>query len=102
MDGRKGRSAWPVHDHRRPDPVRGLGAVVAASASAYAVLKLAGAAYVVWLGLQAIRHRSDARVALEAVMAGDRVPDEVRSRTGHSLRVGFGYRRRSINNGDDT
>jgi threonine/homoserine/homoserine lactone efflux protein len=67
----------------------GLGAVVAASASAYAVLKLAGAAYVVWLGVQAIRHRADARVALEAVTAGDVVPDEVRSRAGHSLRVGF-------------
>ncbi len=42
----------------------GLGAVVAASATAYTVLKLAGAAYVVWLGVQAIRHRSDARAAL--------------------------------------
>jgi threonine/homoserine/homoserine lactone efflux protein len=42
----------------------GLGAVVAASATAYSVLKLAGAAYVVWLGVQAIRHRGDARKAL--------------------------------------
>ncbi len=35
----------------------GLGAVVAASATAYTVLKLAGAAYLVWLGVQAIRDR---------------------------------------------
>ena len=35
----------------------GLGAVVAASATAYSVLKIVGAAYVVWLGIQAIRHR---------------------------------------------
>ena len=39
----------------------GLGAVVAASATAYTVLKLVGAAWVVWLGIQAIRHRGDAR-----------------------------------------
>jgi len=43
----------------------GLGALVAASAAAYSVLKLVGAAYVVWLGVAAIRHRADARVALE-------------------------------------
>jgi threonine/homoserine/homoserine lactone efflux protein len=67
----------------------GLGAVVAASASAYAALKLVGAAYVVWLGIQAIRHRADARVALEAVTAGTAVPAEVRTRAGRSLRVGF-------------
>ena len=42
----------------------GLGALVAASATAYSVLKLAGAAYVVWLGVRAIRHRADARLAL--------------------------------------
>jgi threonine/homoserine/homoserine lactone efflux protein len=43
----------------------GLGAVVAASAHAFTVLKLVGAAYVVYLGVQAIRHRGDARLALE-------------------------------------
>jgi threonine/homoserine/homoserine lactone efflux protein len=46
----------------------GLGALVAASATAFTVLKLAGAAYVVYLGVQAIRHRADARKAL-AVMS---------------------------------
>jgi threonine/homoserine/homoserine lactone efflux protein len=35
----------------------GLGAIVERSAEAYTVLKLAGAAYLVYLGVQAIRHR---------------------------------------------
>jgi threonine/homoserine/homoserine lactone efflux protein len=43
----------------------GLGAVVAASATAYTAIKVVGAGYVVWLGIQAIRHRADARLALE-------------------------------------
>ncbi|MBL0884832.1 LysE family translocator [Myceligenerans indicum] len=43
----------------------GLGALVAASTTAFTVLKLVGAAYVVYLGVQAIRHRGDARAALE-------------------------------------
>lgn len=47
----------------------GLGAVVAASASAYTVIKLLGAGYVVYLGVQAIRHRGDARLALDAPAA---------------------------------
>ena len=42
----------------------GLGAVVAASAHAFTALKLVGAAYVAYLGVQAIRHRGDARRAL--------------------------------------
>lgn len=60
----------------------GLGAVVAASATAYTVLKVAGAAYVVWLGVAAIRHRGDARVALEQ-------PDRTPARRGHAIRTGF-------------
>lgn len=35
----------------------GVGAVVAASAVAFTMIKLIGAAYLVWLGVQAIRHR---------------------------------------------
>ena len=50
----------------------GLGALVAASATAYTSLKLVGAAYVVWLGVQAIRHRADARLAMTAV---EQAPD---------------------------
>ena len=37
----------------------GLGIVVEDSIVAFTVLKLAGAAYLVWLGIQAIRHRRD-------------------------------------------
>jgi threonine/homoserine/homoserine lactone efflux protein len=63
----------------------GLGAVVAASAEAYLVLKVCGAAYVVWLGVQAIRHRADARAALAAV---DHLT-VVRASSLRSLRIGF-------------
>ncbi|TKV58420.1 LysE family translocator [Nakamurella flava] len=37
----------------------GLGAVVAASVVAFTIIKLVGAAYLVYLGVQAIRHRRD-------------------------------------------
>jgi threonine/homoserine/homoserine lactone efflux protein len=60
----------------------GLGAIVAASAAAYTVLKIAGACWVVWLGIQAIRHRRDARIALAL---GERHPE----RTSAALRTGF-------------
>ncbi|NUR80303.1 MAG: LysE family translocator [Dermatophilaceae bacterium] len=58
----------------------GLGAVVAASATAYTVVKVAGAAYVIWLGVQAIRNRHDAREALEK---------QVSAKRGHALRIGM-------------
>ncbi|MEW1952413.1 LysE family translocator [Terrabacter sp. NPDC080008] len=58
----------------------GLGAVVAASVTAYTVIKVAGAAYVIWLGIQAIRHRREGRLALEAQVAAKR---------GHALRIGI-------------
>ncbi len=63
----------------------GLGAVVAASTEAYVVLKICGAAYVVWLGIQAIRHRADARAALVAV---DHLAI-ARASALRSLRIGF-------------
>ena len=44
----------------------GLGVVVTGSDLAYVVLKMAGAAYLVWLGLDAIRHRHDAVRAVDA------------------------------------
>lgn len=40
----------------------GLGAVVARSALVFDVIKYAGAAYMVWLGIQAFRHRRGMRV----------------------------------------
>jgi len=60
----------------------GLGAVVAASAAAYSILKLVGAAYVVWLGISAIRHRGAARLAMER---SERLPE----RRGRAIRTGF-------------
>jgi len=58
----------------------GLGAVVAASATAYTAIKVLGAAYVIWLGVQSIRHRADARRAMEAAAP---------ARRGHPVRIGF-------------
>jgi threonine/homoserine/homoserine lactone efflux protein len=46
----------------------GLGVVVEESIEVYTVLKLLGAAYLVWLGVQAFRHRKDFRMS-----AGDGV-----------------------------
>lgn len=62
----------------------GLGAVVETSATAYLLVKVLGAAYVVWLGVQAIRHRADARLAMLATAGG--TPG---SRPRRALRIGF-------------
>jgi threonine/homoserine/homoserine lactone efflux protein len=43
----------------------GVGAIVATSAVAYTTIKLVGAAYLVYLGVRAIRHRKAIRAALE-------------------------------------
>ncbi|MCX6402164.1 MAG: LysE family translocator [Propionibacteriales bacterium] len=63
----------------------GLGAVVAASATAFTLIKLVGAAYVVYLGIKAIRHRADARAALEAAANDTAVPSPGLA----SVRTGF-------------
>jgi threonine/homoserine/homoserine lactone efflux protein len=47
----------------------GVGAIVQASALVYTALKLAGAAYLVYLGVQAIRHRKALREAFAAKLA---------------------------------
>jgi threonine/homoserine/homoserine lactone efflux protein len=60
----------------------GLGAVVAASATVYLAVKLVGAAYLVWLGVQAIRHRSDARLTKQPAA---RSPERARA----ALTTGF-------------
>jgi threonine/homoserine/homoserine lactone efflux protein len=44
----------------------GVGAVAAASAAVFAVLRIAGAAYLVYLGVQTFRHRGDLAAALGA------------------------------------
>ncbi|WP_127792004.1 LysE family translocator [Agromyces sp. LHK192] len=43
----------------------GVGAIVAESVVLFTVIKFAGAAYLVYLGIQAIRHRADAAAAVE-------------------------------------
>ncbi|WP_063004331.1 LysE family translocator [Nocardia salmonicida] len=49
----------------------GLGAVVAASAAVFTAIKLVGAAYLVYLGVQAIRHRDALRTAFHAEQTVD-------------------------------
>lgn len=48
----------------------GLGAVVAESQLVFTSIKLAGAAFLVWLGIQALRHRRDLRFGAD----GERSP----------------------------
>ena len=52
----------------------GVGALVQQSAAAFTVIKLLGAAYLAWLGIQAIRRRNSLGAALEVAVAprGDR------------------------------
>ena len=61
----------------------GLAAVVTTSATAYTAVKLVGACYVIWLGIQAIRHRADARATL------DDPAGPVTERRGRALSTGF-------------
>ena len=60
----------------------GLGPLIAASATAYTVLKVVGAGYLVWLGIQAIRNR---RALAEAFESG--VP--VTPHSLHAVRAGY-------------
>ncbi len=60
----------------------GLGPVIAASATAYTVLKVVGALYLVLLGVQAVRHR---REVAEALVGGSAVATPV----AHAVRNGF-------------
>lgn len=43
----------------------GLGSLVAASALAFSVIRVVGAGYLIWLGIQAIRHRDDPAVDVQ-------------------------------------
>ncbi|MGL5817660.1 MAG: LysE family translocator [Phycicoccus sp.] len=59
----------------------GLGQVIAASATAYTVLKVLGAGYLVWLGVQAVRQRRSVAAALSA---GTRITPSL-----HAVRTGY-------------
>jgi threonine/homoserine/homoserine lactone efflux protein len=48
----------------------GLGTLLERSAQVFVAVKLAGAAYLVWLGTQAIRHRASLSEALSSAGAG--------------------------------
>lgn len=51
----------------------GVGAIIASSVIAFTVIKFAGAAYLIWLGIQAIRHRNARAVGAVAVPASRRM-----------------------------
>ena len=53
----------------------GIGALVESSAAVFMAVKLAGAAYLMFLGVQALRHRKDLRAADLAAPAGERRGD---------------------------
>ncbi|MFK8906153.1 LysE family translocator [Streptomyces sp. YS-3] len=53
----------------------GLGALVESSATVFMGVKLAGAVYLVHLGVQAFRHRKEMRAAVMAAPAGERRGD---------------------------
>ena len=59
----------------------GLGSLITASATLFTVLKLAGALYLVYLGVQAIRHRRSLGEAMEKMITP--------SRARRALRQGF-------------
>ncbi len=62
----------------------GLGPVVEASATAYTVLKVVGAVYLVWLGIGAIRHRRDLGATMERELS-----NAARTPAIHALRSGY-------------
>ncbi len=47
----------------------GVGAIVAQSVVVFTIIKFAGAAYLVYLGVQAIRHRADAAASVNGAVA---------------------------------
>jgi threonine/homoserine/homoserine lactone efflux protein len=60
----------------------GLGVVVSGSTEVYTALKLVGAAYLVWLGVDAIRHRERTTAGLDSGPAGTSSSAAGESRSG--------------------
>ncbi|HQV92669.1 MAG TPA: LysE family translocator [Phycicoccus sp.] len=60
----------------------GVGPIIAASATAYTVLKVIGAAYLVWLGIQTWRHRREATADLAVL-------DRPAKPSHHAVRDGY-------------
>ena len=65
----------------------GLGAIVARSAVVYSAVKVAGAAYLIWLGISAIRHRREGMTGVADL--AERPPTSPRRSTWLSLRTGM-------------
>jgi threonine/homoserine/homoserine lactone efflux protein len=63
----------------------GIGAVVERSVAVFTVLKLAGAVYLVYLGIQAVRHRND----LGAAMSARAEPKSIRRIAADGFLVGL-------------
>ncbi len=64
----------------------GLGALIAASSTAYSIIRVVGGLYLVWLGISAIRER---RALREALSAGQLLPTSTRSSFGQAVLVGL-------------
>jgi len=64
----------------------GVGALVQRSITLFTLIKLAGAGYLVYLGVQAIRHRRDLRAALESTIE----PKSIGRILGDGFVVGVG------------
>ena len=64
----------------------GLGAIVERSIAVFTIIKLAGAGYLIWLGVQAIRHRQQLAAAFDA--DNDQQPAGLRA-TRSVFRDGF-------------
>lgn len=74
----------------------GVGAVATASAAVFGVLKIAGAAYLVYLGVQTYRHRGDLATALGAPGAPPDACPEDHRRSGVRRRPSGGFTARRV------
>jgi threonine/homoserine/homoserine lactone efflux protein len=66
----------------------GLSAILATSARAYEIVKYVGAVYLVWIGVQGIRHARNDRSADPSTALG-MTAAESKSRSGHPFTQGF-------------